>query len=123
MKRNQLETWSHVHWYRLGSSPSQGRGMSTWPLVRERQRAVVPSIWAGLHYICSTWLNTASAPAVLTSSEGAAWGAPVGWGVAQPGPKGGREDVCGKVRELAPNSRGNLGHIASLGPVPEVPSS
>lgn len=80
MKRNQLETWSHVHWYRLGSSPSQGRGMSTWPLVRERQRAVVPSIWAGLHYICSTCLNTASAPAVLTSSEGGGLGSACGVG-------------------------------------------
>lgn len=122
-KGTNLKQGAMCSWNRLGPSPSQGCRMSTWLLVREGQRAVVTGTGAGLHYICSTRLNTASALVVPTSSKGVAWGAPVGWGVARPGPKGGREDICGKVRELAPNSLGDLGHITSLGLVPEVPSS
>lgn len=60
-------------------------------------------------------MNTVSAPSVLTGIEGDTWGVLVGWRVAQQGPKGSRKDVCGKVRELAPNFLCDLGQVTSLG--------
>lgn len=60
MEKNQLETWelcsAGIGWGLL-PSPRDG-GMSTWPLMKEGQRAVLTGVWAELRCICSGKLNT-----------------------------------------------------------------
>lgn len=60
MEKNQLETWelysAGIGWGLL-PPPGDG-GISTWPLMKEGQRAVVTDVWAELHCICGRKLNT-----------------------------------------------------------------